>query len=66
MKKLITIHDQSNLEMISKYVDGIIIGNDLFATRLTKSFSNKEIISLTARIKELHKEVFFNGKSDDD
>ncbi len=58
MKKLITIHDQSNLEMISKYVDGIIIGNDLFATRLTKSFSNKEIISLTARIKELHKEVF--------
>ena len=58
MKRIITIHDIVNLEMLLGSADGIIIGNDRFGTRLTRSFSIDEIMSVADQTKALQKEVF--------
>lgn len=59
MKRLITVHDQLNIEMLLGFADGIIIGNDRFGTRLCKSFSLSEIMEMASEAKKLKKEVFF-------
>lgn len=58
MKRLITVHDQINTEMLLGFADGIIIGNDRFGTRLTHSFSLDEIMEIATEAKALKKEVF--------
>lgn len=58
MKKLITLHDMINLEMVLEYVDGIIVGQDTYGTRLTHSFSDEELFSIMGEAHEREKEVF--------
>ncbi len=58
MKKLITLHDMINLEMVLEHVDGIIVGQDTYGTRLTHSFSDEELISIIHEAHERDKDVF--------
>lgn len=57
MKILTTIHDLKNLKSLSVFVDGFLIGNDQFGTRLTHSFDVLELISAIHETKSLHKEI---------
>ncbi|TNF08576.1 MAG: hypothetical protein EP317_02895 [Bacillota bacterium] len=58
MKLLTTIYDLNQMKNLSAYVDGFLIGNDSFGTRLTQSFSipNLKIGIKNARF--LKKEVY--------
>lgn len=58
MKKLITLHDVVNLEMVLNDVDGIIVGQQTFGTRLTHSFSDEELLFIIDDVKKHNKEVF--------
>lgn len=58
MKTLITLFKSQSMKDLSGYVDGFIIGNQAFGTRLTHSFSLDEINHMIHMAKELHKEIF--------
>lgn len=60
MKKLVTIFDINNLEKLSEFADGFLVGNEAFSARQTKSFSVDEINSIIEKSKSLKKEVFLN------
>lgn len=61
MKLLITCHDSTNIEMLSTYADGFIIGNHQFGARLTHSFDVEEINYIASEAKHLNKEVFIQA-----
>lgn len=58
MKLLITIYQLKNLEKLSVYADGFLIGNDRFGTRLTNSFSDEEIFTAISQTKALNKSLY--------
>lgn len=59
MKKIITLYDINRINEFSKYADGFIVGSNLFATRLTSSFSIEEINTAIKMVKMLeNKEIF--------
>lgn len=60
MKKIVTVFEINNIEKLAKYADGFIVGSDLFATRLTKSFSIEEINEIISKVNGLNKEIFLN------
>ncbi|HKL95639.1 MAG TPA: hypothetical protein VJ845_04345, partial [Haploplasma sp.] len=60
MKKLVTIFDINNLEKLSEFADGFLVGNESFSARLTKSFSIDEINTIIKQANDLNKEVFLN------
>lgn len=61
MKKIITIYDLDNIKDLAVYVDGFIIGSDLFGTRLTSSFCTAEINDAIKLVNSLNKEIFINA-----
>jgi len=58
MKLLTTIYNLESIETLSAYVDGFLIGNHQFGTRLTKSFLHHEIIFALELSKKNQKELF--------
>jgi putative protease len=58
MKKLITLHDVINLEMVLKHVDGILVGQKTYGTRLTHSFSDEELHFIIDEVIHQKKDVF--------
>ncbi|MDY0074329.1 MAG: U32 family peptidase [Acholeplasmataceae bacterium] len=58
MKTLMTLHNQKHLDDVLMYTDGILLGNNLFGTRLTNSFSIEEIIEIARQTKKHHKLCF--------
>ncbi len=58
MKLLSTIYDLGNLKKLSVFADGFLIGNDDFGTRLTKSYTNEEILEALKITKSLNKSLF--------
>lgn len=60
MKKLVTIFDINNLEKLSEFADGFLVGNESFSARLTKSFSIDEVNTIIKQANDLNKEVFLN------
>lgn len=58
MKLLSTFYQLDNLEKLSVFADGFLIGNDDFGARLTKSYSNEEIIQALKITKHLKKSLF--------
>ena len=49
MKYLTTLYDLNNINNLSVTVDGFIIGNEKFGTRLTHSFTIDEISQSNVR-----------------
>lgn len=68
MKLLITLHDIKNMASLSHTADGFIIGNEMFAARLTHSFSIEAINQAIINANQLNKEIFLqaNQMLDDD
>ena len=60
MKYLVTLHDKINLNQVLNYADGIVIGNNDFSARLTKSFTIDEINEIAEKTIKLNKEIFLN------
>jgi|GEM_PF-1968296 len=60
MKKIITIHDLNKIDELLFFVDGIIVGSNLFATRLTSDFTLEEINLIIKKVKTSKKEIFLN------
>ncbi|NLK12825.1 MAG: hypothetical protein GX312_04440 [Candidatus Phytoplasma sp.] len=58
MKLLTAIYDFKIIDEIKDMVDGLIIGNEEFATRLTKSFSLDEMTHIIYHLNKLGKESF--------
>ena len=58
MKLLATIYQIENIEKISAYADGFLVGHEDFGTRLTRSFSTAEISKAVKLSKQLDKEIF--------
>ena len=58
MKLLTTIYNLESIETLSAYVDGFLVGNHQFGTRLTKSFEHHEILAALELTKEYQKELF--------
>ncbi|VEU80665.1 peptidase U32 family protein [Haploplasma axanthum] len=58
MKRIITLYDKDNLEKFFPYVDGFIVGSELFATRLTRSFSISDINEIIEKSNQNNKEIF--------
>lgn len=58
MKLLSTFYQLENLEKLSVYADGFLIGNDAFGTRLTKSYTVKEILKALEITQKLNKSLF--------
>ncbi len=58
MKILSTIHELKNMISLSVFVDGFLVGNDSFGTRLTKSFEIPELMDAIHESKRLNKEIF--------
>lgn len=58
MKLLTQLFDRNNLDRLSEYADGFILGNDQFGTRLAHSFSLEELTLLISLIKSKGKQVF--------
>lgn len=61
MKYLTTIYDLNNLESLSQSVDGFILGNQKFATRITRSFTVNEINQTIKLASDLDKEIFLTA-----
>ena len=57
MKLLTTIYDVKNIENLP-LADGFLLGSDLYATRLTKSFTKEEINKAIDTSKTLNKDIF--------
>jgi putative protease len=68
MKILITLYDIKNIKSLSQAVDGFIIGNEMFAARLTHSFHVEDINKIIMLAQKLNKEIFLqaNQMLDDD
>lgn len=68
MKILTTLYDLSNMAELSTLTDGFIIGNEMFAARLTTSYTIKQINKAIQSAKSLDKEIFLqaNQMLDDD
>jgi len=58
MKYLATIHQLNNLDLVLTLADGILLGNEEFATRLTNSFDIAELNSAFTTIKKAKKLAF--------
>ncbi|HKL60876.1 MAG TPA: U32 family peptidase [Acholeplasma sp.] len=58
MKKIVTLYDVSNITKLSEYADGFIVANDMFATRVEKSFSKSDIITAIKTCHDLGKMIF--------
>ncbi|CCV64272.1 Peptidase U32 family protein [Alteracholeplasma palmae J233] len=58
MKILTTIYSKEALIENKDYLDGIITGNEVYATRLTHSFELDEILEIIDIANRLHKECF--------
>ncbi|MBU1093836.1 MAG: U32 family peptidase [Firmicutes bacterium] len=58
MKLLSTFYKVEDIEKLSVYADGFLIGNDDFGTRLTKSYSTKEIQEVLKITKRLNKSLY--------
>lgn len=58
MKRLITLYDLNQMKNLSAYVDGFLIGNEHFGTRLTQSFSIPHIKMGIKNAKFLKKEIY--------
>ncbi|MBN2300684.1 MAG: U32 family peptidase [Acholeplasmataceae bacterium] len=58
MKIITTFYQLNNLETLSSYVDGFLIGNDQYGTRLTKSFETSEMIEALNITQRLNKKLF--------
>ncbi len=58
MKLLSTIYNLGNLKKLSVFADGFLIGNDDFGTRLTRSYSDEEILEALKITKSLNKSLF--------
>ncbi len=58
MKLLTTIYNLESIQTLSTDVDGFLIGNHQFGTRLTKSFEFNEILEALHMTKKLNKELF--------
>ena len=58
MKILTTLFDMANIEKLSVYADGFLIGNNQFGTRLTRSYDKEEIIKIMEKLQSLKKEIF--------
>ena len=58
MKLIAPIYQLNHMEKLSKHLDGFLIGNDHFGTRLTHSFEIAEINQAIEQSKILHKEIF--------
>ncbi len=61
MKYLTTLYDLNNINNLSITVDGFIIGNEKFGTRLTHSFTIDEINQAIKLAVSLDKEVFLQA-----
>ena len=58
MKLLTTLFDLNQMKNLSAYVDGFLIGNDQFGTRLTKSHATQDMHIAIKNAKFLKKEIF--------
>jgi U32 family peptidase len=58
MKLLTTIYNLDSIKTLSAYVDGFLIGNKKFGTRLTMSFEHHEILNALELSKTYQKELF--------
>lgn len=58
MKLLTTLFDLNQMKNLSAYVDGFLIGNDQFGTRLTKSHPIQDMQIAIKNAKFLKKEIF--------
>ncbi|MDX9691519.1 MAG: U32 family peptidase [Acholeplasmataceae bacterium] len=58
MNLLTTLYDLNQMKNLSAYVDGFLIGNEQFGTRLTKSFSVENIKVAIKNAKFLKKDIF--------
>ncbi len=58
MKLLSTFYQLKNIEKLSAYADGFLVGNEDFGTRLTHSFTTEEIISAIHLAKKFSKSLF--------
>jgi putative protease len=58
MKKLVTLFKIESISLLSPFVDGFILGQNGVSTRLTRSFSNAEIIEASNQMKALNKGCF--------
>lgn len=68
MKLLTTIFQLESIHELASHVDGFLLGNDAFGTRLTKSYTIDEINQAITCIRNLKKEIFIiaNQMMDDD
>lgn len=58
MKLIAPIYQLNHMENLSKHLDGFLIGNHQFGTRLTHSFNIDEINEAIKKSKVLNKEIF--------
>lgn len=58
MKKLITIFEPTAILKLKDHVDGFIVGQNNVSTRLTRSFSDAEIIE-ASQLAKVHNKLFF-------
>lgn len=58
MKLLVPLYDLNQMKNIAPFVDGFLLGNDQFGTRLTKSHSVENIKTAIKNAKFLGKEAF--------
>ncbi|MCD4826449.1 MAG: U32 family peptidase [Acholeplasmataceae bacterium] len=61
MKYLTTLYDLNNINNLSLTVDGFILGNERFGTRLTHSFTIDEINQAIKLAVSLDKEIFLQA-----
>lgn len=60
MKYLTTIYNIENINALSKFASGFVVGNNLFSARLTKSFSKDQINEIGKVVNHLNKELYIN------
>lgn len=58
MKKIVTLFEVESIHVLKDYADGFIVGQDLVSARLTRSFSNEEIIEASKLAKSYNKSFF--------
>ncbi|MCU0105383.1 U32 family peptidase [Acholeplasma vituli] len=58
MKKLVTLFDIDSITKLSQYADGFILGHEGVATRLTRSFTETEIITASKHAQKLNKLIY--------
>lgn len=58
MKKIVTLFEVESISVLKDYADGFIVGQDLVSARLTRSFSNEEIIKASVLAKSYNKSFF--------